>query len=170
MNDTTRAPFPAETGADIRLLVLDVDGVLTDGRLHYDADGREQKVFHVRDGYGIKQLQKAGIEVAIISGRQSRALEVRLTELGIEHAFLGRDDKDAAVRELMDRLGVPRSAVACVGDDVPDLRMMREVALGIAVADAHETVIAAADWRTAKRGGRGAVREVADALLAARGS
>lgn len=155
--------------AAIRLLILDVDGVMTDGRLHYDADGREFKTFHVRDGYGLKRVMAAGIEVAVISGRRSQSAAGRMAELGIRHVMLGRDDKAAALDELLGRTGIPASAAACVGDDGPDLPVMTRVALPIAVADSHACIAHAAAWRTSLPGGAGAVREVCDLLLAARG-
>lgn len=154
--------------AGIALLVLDVDGVLTDGRLRYDADGRESKEFHVRDGYGIRQLQDAGVQVAVISGRQSPAAAARLAELGIAEAHLGRNDKRRVFDELLARLRLAPPQVACMGDDVPDLDIMATAGLGITVADAHPMVLAAADWVTRAAGGRGAVREACDLLLAAR--
>lgn len=154
--------------AGIRLLVLDVDGVMTDGRLHYDAEGREFKTFHVRDGYGIKQIMAAGIEVAVISGRNSKSAAGRMAELGIRHVMLGREDKRAALDELLTRLGLSPDAVACVGDDGPDLDVMTRVALPIAVADCHPSILETAAWRTRLPGGAGAVREVCDLLLAAR--
>ena len=155
-----------ELAAGIRLLVLDVDGVMTDGSLVYDVDGREAKVFNVKDGHGIKAVARAGVEVAVISGRRSKAVETRITELGIRHAALGQDDKRAALDALVEELGIPLSAVACVGDDTPDVEIMRAAGLGIAVADAHPDALEAADWRTSLGGGRGAVREVCDLLLA----
>ncbi|MDH5254978.1 MAG: HAD-IIIA family hydrolase [Gammaproteobacteria bacterium] len=154
--------------ASVRLLVLDVDGVLTDGRLLYDADGRESKSFHVRDGYGIQQLMAAGVTVAVISGRRSPAAAARLAELRVPHVFLGRNDKHEVFEQLLTQLGVPASQVACVGDDVTDLGIMGLAGLGITVADAHPEVLRAADWVTAAGGGRGAVREVCDLLLASR--
>lgn len=154
--------------AAIRLLILDVDGVMTDGRLHYDAEGREFKTFHVRDGYGIRRVMDAGIEVAVISGRRSQSAAGRMAELGIRHVMLGRDDKAAALEELLGRTGIPATATACVGDDAPDLAVMTRVALPIAVADCHDSIAHAAAWRTSLPGGAGAVREVCDLLLAAR--
>lgn len=148
--------------------MLDVDGVLTDGTLLYDAEGREAKSFHVRDGYGIKRLQEAGVTVAVISGRRSAAAAARLAELGVLHAHLGRDDKRHVFDDLLARLDIPPQQVACVGDDVPDLEIMGPAALGITVPDAHPEVLRAADWVTTAGGGRGAVREVCDLLLAAR--
>jgi 3-deoxy-D-manno-octulosonate 8-phosphate phosphatase (KDO 8-P phosphatase) len=158
-----------ELAAQIRLLVLDVDGVLTDGRLWFGAEGEALKVFHVRDGAGLKALQRAGIEVAIISGRRSAAVEQRCAELGIRHLLQGREDKAAALRELLAALAVTAAATACVVDDTPDLPLMAIVALPIAVADAHADVLAAARHVTRAAGGRGAVREVCDVLLEARG-
>jgi 3-deoxy-D-manno-octulosonate 8-phosphate phosphatase (KDO 8-P phosphatase) len=151
--------------ADVRLLVLDVDGVMTDGRLYFDANGEEAKVFHVRDGFGIKQVMAHGIEVAVISGRRSTAVERRMAELNIRHFRLGQDDKLEALEEICESLGIPLSRVACVGDDLPDLPVLRAAGLGIAVADAHPELLAAADWSTQLAGGRGCVREVCDRLL-----
>jgi len=155
--------------AAIRLLVLDVDGVMTDGRLHYDAEGREAKVFHVHDGHGIKQVMRAGIEVAVISGRHSKAVATRMIELGIEHVRLGQENKHEAFTEITTQLGIAPETVACVGDDEPDLPIMQAAGLGIAVADAQPVVLEHADWCTTRGGGRGAVREVCDLLIAARG-
>lgn len=154
--------------ARVRLLVLDVDGVMTDGRLHYDAEGREFKTFHVRDGYGIKRLLEAGVAVAVISGRRSGSAAGRMADLGIRHVMLGREDKDAALTELLAAVGVAPGDAACVGDDAPDLPVMRRVGLPIAVADCHDSVAGAAAWRTVLPGGAGAVREVCDLILAAR--
>jgi 3-deoxy-D-manno-octulosonate 8-phosphate phosphatase (KDO 8-P phosphatase) len=153
--------------ARIQLLLLDVDGVLTDGRLWYDADGREIKSFHVRDGYGIVQLQAAGITVAVISGRASTAAAARLAELGVPHVFLGRNDKKVVFDALLAELGIAAERVACVGDDTTDLEIMQLSGLGITVADAHPEVLAKAMWTTRQGGGRGAVREVCELLLAA---
>ena len=154
--------------ARIRLLVLDVDGVLTDGQIHYDGAGREFKSFHVRDGYGIVALQKAGIAVAVISGRGSRATAARLRDLGIRHARLQAGDKAAALAAILRATGVPASALAAVGDDVPDVPVLERAALAIAVGDAHPAIHPAVHARTRQPGGRGAVREVCDLLLAAR--
>jgi 3-deoxy-D-manno-octulosonate 8-phosphate phosphatase (KDO 8-P phosphatase) len=157
-----------ERARRIRLLVLDVDGVLTDGRLHYGPSGEELKVFHVRDGAGLVALQRAGVTVAIVSGRNSAAVDRRAAELGIRLVRQGAADKAHELETLASRLGTTREEMACVGDDTPDLPMMRRAALAIAVADAHADVIAAADWVTTRKGGRGAVREVCDLLLRAR--
>ena len=154
--------------AAIALLVLDVDGVLTDGRLRYGPEGEVEKLFHVRDGYGIKALQAAGVRVAVISGRAARAVERRCAELGIGEVLQGVADKAAAFEALAARLGVAPRACACVGDDSPDVPLMQRVGLAIAVADAHVDARRAAHRRTRLPGGAGAVREVCDWLLAAR--
>lgn len=166
MNNDSAIP-PTDQLAAIRLLVLDVDGVLTDGRIYLDADGREQKVFHVHDGHGIKQAMRAGIQIAVISGRQSRAVEQRMDELGIEHVRLGQEKKTAAFEEIVAQLDIPLDAVACIGDDEPDLAIMNGAGLAISVADAQPVVRAQADWVTSNGGGKGAVREVCDALIEA---
>jgi 3-deoxy-D-manno-octulosonate 8-phosphate phosphatase (KDO 8-P phosphatase) len=156
--------------AQIALLVLDVDGVLTDGRLWYGPDGETQKVFHVRDGHGIKALLAAGVRIAVISGRRSDAVAARMRELGVADVVQGADDKAGALAGLLERVGVDARRVACLVDDVPDLPLMAVVGLPAAVADAQPQVIAAAGHVTRARGGRGAVREFCDFLLAARGA
>ncbi len=155
--------------AAIRLLVLDVDGVMTDGSIRYDADGNEFKVFHVRDGYGIKQVAAAGITVAIISGRSCVAVEKRAAELGIEHVHLGVSNKLEAFNHLLDKLQLQADDAACVGDDVPDLEILSAAGLAVAVADAHPELDAVTHWHTHNGGGKGAVREVCDLLLAVQG-
>jgi len=154
--------------AAIRLLVLDVDGVMTDGRLHYDASGESGKTFHVRDGYGIKALLAAGIDVAVISGRKSPAVSRRCKELGIRHLHQGIDDKAPVLAQLLARLEIPPRQCACVGDDRPDMPLLAQAGLAVAVADAHPEALAIAHRRTRLPGGAGAVREVCDWLLAAR--
>jgi 3-deoxy-D-manno-octulosonate 8-phosphate phosphatase (KDO 8-P phosphatase) len=156
-----------QQAAHIRLLALDVDGVLTDGRLQYDARGRECKVFHVRDGCGLRQIIDAGFQVALISGRQSVPVETRAEELGIQHVYLGVTDKLAVLGELTEKLRVDLASVAYVGDDVPDIGCLQAAGLAIAVADAHASLDAIVDWHTHLGGGQGAVREVCDLLLAA---
>jgi 3-deoxy-D-manno-octulosonate 8-phosphate phosphatase (KDO 8-P phosphatase) len=149
----------------IKLLVLDVDGVLTDGRLHYGPDGEVLKVFHVRDGHGLKQLARAGVTLAVLSGRSSSMVAARARELGIEHVVQGVTDKVAAFERLATQLKIPASATACVGDDVPDVPLMHKVALAFAVRDAHPEARRAAHIVTELPGGAGAVREVCDHLL-----
>ena len=153
--------------AHIRLLVLDVDGVLTDGRLYFGPRGEALKVFHVRDGHGLVELRRAGVEVALISGRRSPMVTARCRELGVRHLHQGVSDKGAALARLRARLGIARAATACVVDDLPDLPLLAGVALSFAVADAHPRVRRAADLVTRLPGGHGAVREVCDRLLAA---
>ena len=159
-----------ERARRIRLLVLDVDGVLTDGRLFFTAGGEELKVFHVRDGAGIVAVQKAGVTVAIISGRDSAAVTRRAGELGIRHVRQGAGDKGAVLDQLLAELGIAAAETACVGDDTPDAPMLHRAGLAIAVADTHPALAAAAHWVTSSKGGRGAVREVCDLLLSARAS
>lgn len=153
---------------DIRLLVLDVDGVLTDGRLYFGATGEALKVFHVRDGHGLKLAQAAGLELAVLSGRRADAVDARMRELGITNVEQGCADKVAAVQALCARLQVPLAATACIVDDTTDLPLMRVVGLAVAVADAHPDVRAAAHWVTHLPGGQGAVRELCDRLVALR--
>jgi 3-deoxy-D-manno-octulosonate 8-phosphate phosphatase (KDO 8-P phosphatase) len=157
-----------ERARRVQLLVLDVDGVLTDGRLYITERGEETKVFHVRDGSGIVALQRAGVPVAIISGRASAAVARRAEELGIRHVQQGVGDKGAALESLLATLGIAPEVVACVGDDTPDVPMLERSGLAVAVADAHATARAVAHWVTAAPGGRGAVRELCDLLLHAR--
>jgi len=159
-----------ERARRIRLLVLDVDGVLTDGRLHISAAGEEIKVFHVRDGSGLVAVQRAGITVAIISGRDSAAVTRRAAELGIRHLRQGVSDKGAELERLLAELGVAAQDTACVGDDTPDLPMLRRAGLAVAVADAHPALRESAHWTTTSNGGQGAVREVCDLLLSTRGN
>jgi 3-deoxy-D-manno-octulosonate 8-phosphate phosphatase (KDO 8-P phosphatase) len=152
----------------MRLLVLDVDGTLTDGRLQYGAAGELGKSFHVRDGYGIKMLLAAGIDVAVISGRRSRATQRRCQDLGIRHVYLGVADKGTRLARLLEALRLAWAQCTCVGDDAPDLPMLQRAGLAVVVADAHPSVRAVAHRRTSHAGGHGAVREVCDWLLAAR--
>jgi len=149
----------------VRMLVLDVDGVLTDGRLYYGARGEALKVFNVKDGHGIKQVAAAGITVAIISGRKSAIVTRRARELGIRHVNQGIGDKLAALTRLAKSRSIPLEHCACVGDDTPDAPMLGAAGLAIAVADAHRDALAVADLVTTRAGGRGAVREVCDWLL-----
>jgi 3-deoxy-D-manno-octulosonate 8-phosphate phosphatase (KDO 8-P phosphatase) len=161
------ARSPADA-ASIRLLILDVDGVLTDGRLYFGTRGEMLKAFHVRDGFGIKQLSRAGVEIAVISGRNSQAVARRCRELGIERVVQGADDKLAAFNRMRSELELPESVCACIGDDSPDVPVMQVVGLAFAVADAHSDAREAAHYVTSLPGGHGAVREVCDRLVAAR--
>jgi 3-deoxy-D-manno-octulosonate 8-phosphate phosphatase (KDO 8-P phosphatase) len=149
----------------IKLLILDVDGVLTDGRLFFDQQGTEYKSFHARDGHGIKLLQQTGVTIAVISGRQSQSVAIRMKMLGIEHVYQGFEDKRAAFVELLAKTGADAQQTAYVGDDLLDLPIMLKVGFAIAVHDANFAVKAKADWCTSLPGGLGAVREVCDLIM-----
>ena len=149
------------------MVAIDVDGTLTDGRLYYGDEGELLKTFHVRDGYGLRLLAQAGITLTVISGRRSRAVERRMTELGISQVHLGCSDKRPLLEQLTVAAGLSADAVAAIGDDRQDLEMMQFASLGVAVADAHADVISAADWVTSRAGGHGAVRELCDLILEA---
>ena len=155
--------------ARIRLLLLDVDGVLTDGRLYYGADGEILKAFNVRDGLGLRLAMAAGLAVGIVTGRRGPALAARCRDLGIAMIFDGVRDKAAVLSPIAARTGLAPDAMAFVGDDLPDLALMRRVGLAVAVADADAAVRAAAHLVTDAPGGRGAVREVCRRLLTAQG-
>ena len=152
----------------IPLVILDVEGVLTDGRLYFAARGEALKVFHVRDGHGIKLLRAAGVEVAVLSGRRSGAVATRCRELGVPHVIQACSDKVAALHRLTKRLSLDPLNCACICDDTPDLPLMSAVGVAGAVADAHPVVLAAAHWIARANGGNGAVRELCDAVLRAR--
>ncbi|MCP5196915.1 MAG: 3-deoxy-manno-octulosonate-8-phosphatase KdsC [Gammaproteobacteria bacterium] len=155
--------------AQIRLVIFDVDGVLTDGRLYFGNDGDEFKAFYIRDGHGIKMLLDAGVDIAIISGRRALSVERRMADLGIRHVHLGVQDKRAAFDDLLAQLNLIADQVAYVGDDLIDLPVMTQVGLAIAVQDADPFVRRHAHWQTPHRGGRGAARDVCELLLEARG-
>lgn len=153
----------------IKLLALDVDGVLTDGRLYFLEDGSEMKAFDTQDGHGIKMLQSIGVEVAIITGRTTQLVARRAQNLGIKHLYQGREDKVAALQDLLASLGITAEQSAYMGDDLPDLAAIKLAGLGIAPANAHAFVKSEANWVTQLEGGRGAVREVCDFILSAHG-
>lgn len=155
--------------AGIQLLLLDVDGVLTDGSVVYLDDGTELKRFHVRDGSGLKLWHAAGKRSAIVSGRKSVAVERRAAELGISPVLQGRDDKLAALAQVLAETGVRPEQVCAIGDDLPDVPVLRRVGLAIAVADACPELRAVAHYTTAAPGGCGAVREAIEWLLKASG-
>ena len=154
--------------AKIRLVILDIDGVMTDGRLYFGPRGEILKAFHVRDGHGIKLLMSSGVAVAAVSGRRSAAVAARMRELGVPHVIQGCADKLRALGELSRRLDITPLASACMVDDTPDLPLMSAVGFAAAVADAHPLVRSAAHWTATAAGGCGAVRELCDALLRAR--
>ena len=155
--------------ADIQLLVLDVDGVLTDGGLWFSADGQLQKRFDVRDGLGLRLLQKAGLHLAFLSGGQGGATEVRARQLGIKHCLVGIKDKPPALAALRQELGVSQSRTAFLGDDLNDLAVRDHVGLLLAPNDACRPLRQQADAVLQSRGGHGAVRELAERILQARG-
>jgi 3-deoxy-D-manno-octulosonate 8-phosphate phosphatase (KDO 8-P phosphatase) len=154
----------------IKLLLLDVDGVLTDGSIIYNDKGHETKQFNVKDGFGVKLLMSVGIQVGIVTGRRSKALNYRCNDLGIRFIIDGVSDKGRVLDEIHKRSGISADNIAFVGDDIPDLALMRRIGVSIAVADAHEIVRAYADWVTSAPGGAGAVREVCEAILKSQGT
>ncbi len=154
----------------LKLLILDVDGVLTDGRLFFDDNGKEYKCFHARDGHGIKLLRQTGVEVAVISGRKSNSVAIRMQSLGVDHVYQGHENKRAAFSELLQTLQLQPEQVAHVGDDVLDLPVMIQAGFSVAVHDAHFAVKRYADWCTETQGGMGAVREVCDLIMRVQGT
>ena len=158
-----------ERAADVEALILDVDGVLTDGRLHYGPDGEGLKSFHVRDGLGLVLLRDSGVALGIVSGRHSPVVQSRADELRIEHCLLGRTDKAAALKELLQAWDLPASKVAAIGDDLIDLPLLRRAGVSFAPADADARVLGEVDHVVDTRGGHGAVRDVCEILMRARG-
>ena len=151
----------------IRLVAFDVDGVFTDGRFYLSDDGIETKAFSTQDGFGVRTLIDAGIEVAVISGRQSDAVDRRMAELGVANVMQGCKDKIAALEQLATKFGISTAECAYVGDDVPDLPLLRKVGFSVAVANAVAAVRKQCHHTTVAKGGFGAVREVCDLILAA---
>lgn len=156
-----------EKARKIKCVICDVDGVLTDGLLYIDNYGNEQKAFHVQDGMGLKLLMSAGIEVAVITTSRNAVIEHRMQQLGIRYYFKGQVDKRASYQQLKDQLNLSDDVFAYIGDDLPDLAIIQQVGLGVAVANAVNQVKEFAHWQTHANGGRGAVREVCDFILAA---
>lgn len=159
----------AEKLAAVDLLILDVDGVLTQGEVIYHDDGSQIKCFNVKDGLGLRLLMDAGIPVAIVTGRSAGALQARVKNLGIPYLFDGVSDKAAALTQVVDQSGIPAHRMAFIGDDLPDLPIMSRVGLSIAVSDATPEVKERAAMVTTHPGGRGAVREICEAILKAKG-
>lgn len=155
--------------AEIKLLVCDIDGVFSDGRIYLGNDGEELKAFHTRDGYGVKAVIKQGITFAVITGRRSAIVQNRMQSLTVPYIIQGQEDKATALSELCQTLGLAPHQVAAMGDDMPDLGMYDYADIRIAVKDAHPQVAAKANWITRLPGGFGAVREVCDTLLQAHG-
>lgn len=155
--------------AAIKLLILDIDGVMTDGRLYIGPDGTEFKAVSVRDGHGIKMAMREGITIAVISGRPSSAMEHRLSELGVQQVFMSVKDKLGVFNKLVTELNIEPEQAAFMGDDLPDLAVMAACGLGLTVADAAPEVLSAADWISDNPGGRGAIRQATEWLIRARG-
>lgn len=155
--------------AKVRLAIFDVDGVLTDGRLLFDLEGQEYKAFHARDGFGLKELRRYGIETAVISGRASAAVALRMKSLDVAHVYQGREDKLTVYEHLLAELSLTPEQTAHLGDDLPDLPLLRRAGLAVAVADAHPALLDHVHWITPKAGGTGAAREVCDLILEAHG-
>jgi len=154
----------------LKLMAFDVDGILTDGRLWYGADGEMLKAFHTLDGHGLKMIAAAGIEVALITGRRSEMVLRRASELGIRHVIQGREDKGVALAALASQLGLESTACGYAGDDLPDVPALEWSALAFSVPNAHQSAKATADLISDTRGGEGAVREICDFILDARGA
>lgn len=168
-------PIPRELAEQIRLVIFDVDGVLTDAGVYIGAteagEAVEMKRFDIQDGIGLKMLGWGGLDVVIVSGRVSRATSIRVAELGIEGCYQEPDaHKLKVVERILEERGVAWDEVAMIGDDIPDLAVMRRVGLKAAVANATAPIVAIADWQSTRRGGHGAAREFCDALLTARGT
>lgn len=153
----------------IRLVVFDVDGILTNGSLHFLADGQEVKTFNTLDGLGIKLLHEGGIKTAIITGRSSSQVSMRAKALGIHWLIQGREDKRVALEEIWHESGESAATTAYMGDDLPDLSAITTVAFGATVPNAHPLVCREADWCSKRRGGEGAARELCELILAAQG-
>jgi len=153
--------------SQVKLVIFDVDGVLTDGSLFLGDDGQEYKAFHSKDGHGMVMLQQSGIMIGIITGRTSEVVRKRMESLGIKHVFQGQKDKLPAYQQLKQELGLADEEIAYVGDDVVDLPVMTKVGLSIAVQDAHNATKEHAHWITPSAGGRGAAREVCEMLMQA---
>ena len=154
-----------EKAANIKCLICDIDGVLTDGLIYIDNSNNESKAFNIQDGLGLKLLMAAGIEVAVITGSQNAVIEHRMKQLDIRHYFKGQINKQAAYEALKSRLNLSDDAFAYIGDDLPDLPIMKQVGLSVAVSNAVRPVKEIACWSTTLHGGRGAVREVCDFIL-----
>ncbi len=153
----------------IRCLICDVDGVLTDGRLYMSSNGDEFRVFHAHDGMGIKMLLRAGIEVGVITARQSPLVKARMDELGVKHVFQGQEDKRSAFDNIKQTLQLEDTQIAFIGDDLIDLPCIRRAGLGVTVPNAAPFVQQHADWQTTKTGGAGAVRELIELILTSQG-
>jgi 3-deoxy-D-manno-octulosonate 8-phosphate phosphatase (KDO 8-P phosphatase) len=155
--------------AQIKLLICDVDGVFSDGRIYLGNQGEELKAFHTRDGHGIKTLVAKGISFAVITGRSSQIVSTRMTELGARYIYQGQKDKTQALAEIQQQLNLQSEEIAYIGDDMPDYHCMKNVGLSIAVNDAHPSIVNICDYHTCLPGGFGAVREACDLILTTQG-
>ncbi|GLX77924.1 3-deoxy-D-manno-octulosonate 8-phosphate phosphatase [Thalassotalea insulae] len=149
----------------IKLFVCDIDGVFSDGRIYLGNNGEELKAFHTKDGYGIKALGASGVDVAVITGRQSNIVQTRMSALNVKHIVQGEENKLPALQNIMIKLKLSAEQVAYIGDDMPDFSCMEFVGLSIAVSDAHPAILSCADYTTVTRGGFGAVRESCDLIM-----
>jgi len=159
-----------EKASRIRLVIFDVDGVLTDGNLYLGNNGEELKTFNIKDGLGIKLLMQSGVDVGVITGRSSKLVAQRMESLGVKHVYQGQHEKLPAYHDLLATLGLESEQVAYVGDDLIDLPLMRRAGFAVAVQDAHSLVRQHAHWQTPSAGGRGAAREVCELLMKAQGT
>jgi len=154
----------------IKLFICDIDGVFSDGRIYLGNEGEELKAFHTKDGYGIKALGASGVDVAVITGRQSNIVETRMTALNVKHIVQGQEDKLPALKKILTQLNLSAEQVAYIGDDMPDYECMNYVGLSIAVNDAHPQILKMATYTTFTQGGFGAVREVCDLIMQTQGT
>ena len=159
-----------EKAKNIKLLVCDVDGVFSDGRIYLGNNGEELKAFHTKDGFGIKALAASGVDIAIITGRRSKLVENRMQALNVKHIIQGEENKLPALQNLAKSLNLTMEQIAYIGDDVPDLACIEQVSLGISVKDGHPLVIQGAHYTTFMLGGFGAVREVCDLIMQSQGT
>ena len=169
-SNTTDLTDVSKKASQTKLLLLDVDGVLTDGKLYFNNEGMETKAFNTLDGQGIKSLRKSGVEVGIITGRKSDLVKRRASDLGIKLLIQGREDKFTALQEMLETFPCELEQIAFMGDDYPDLTVMTKVGLALTVANAHEEVSTRAHWASARKGGEGAVREACDLIMKAQGT
>jgi 3-deoxy-D-manno-octulosonate 8-phosphate phosphatase (KDO 8-P phosphatase) len=162
-------PLLLQRAALIRMLVLDVDGVLTDGRLYFDNNGNELKTFSTRDGVGLRSLLQCGVELALITGRQSEVVSLRAAQLGIRHVYQGSADKLKAFNQLLEKTGIDEQHVCYAGDDWIDLPVLQRVGLAVTVPETDKIIRDNVHWITSRGGGMGAVREICNLILAAQG-
>jgi 3-deoxy-D-manno-octulosonate 8-phosphate phosphatase (KDO 8-P phosphatase) len=166
----TIEPHVVEKAAQIKLLILDVDGVMTDGKLYFSNKGEEFKAFNTLDGHGIKMLMNTGVNLGIITGRKSNLVTARAQNLGIDILVQGCENKLSALHEIIEKLGITLTQVAFMGDDYPDLPAIRRVGLGLTVRNAHPVIAQHAHWVSENHGGEGAVREACDLIMRAQGT